>query len=411
MKDDIQILRKLAREYFEYSKESRNTDRMKLHKASNDLHMIRPVVLIDELPWSQMNIDDELTLRCSDPVLSGVEWFLRTTIYKYRHLPADMILKPYVPVRKVIRSTGIGVSVREETLKTEEKNNIVAHQYHDQFQTEDDLHKLREPVITYDREETMRQYQLLGEILGDILPVKIVGMDCLYVTTWDNISTYRGVEKLLMDLVDRPEFSHRLVSRLTDIKVEELRQYEDLDLFENDPAALHCTPVLTDALPSNEYSGGKLTRKDIWGRGAAQIFSSVSKDMHDEFDIAYMQKTIGQCGLAYYGCCEALDKKIDIVEKLKNLRKISITPWADVENAAEIINKRYVLSSKPNPASVAVPMLDTEALEKEIGKILRACKNNGCSCDIVLKDISSCHQRPENIFLWEKTVMNMVKSW
>ncbi|MBN2851513.1 MAG: hypothetical protein JXQ23_02120 [Clostridia bacterium] len=359
----------------------------------------------------QMNIDNELTLLCGDPYLRSIEWYMRTTIYKYRHLPADMIIKPFIPIKKVIHSTGIGVSVSEDVLRTDEKNSIVAHQYHDQFENDDDLMKLHAPEISYDKEETTRQFQQVGDIMGDIIPVKIVGMDCLYVTTWDNISTYRGVSQLLIDLVDRPEFSHQLVEKLTEIKVDELRQYEELDLFENDPSLLHCTPILTNDLPAKEYSGGPLTRKDIWGRGAAQIFSSVSKDMHEEYDIAYMQKTIGECGLSYYGCCEALDKKIDIVEKLKNLRKISITPWADVENAAEIINKRYVLSSKPNPASVAVAYLDKEALRKEIGKILSACKKNNCSVDIVLKDISSCGHRPENIFEWEQTVMQMVNEW
>ena len=32
------------------------------------------------------------------------------------------------------------------------------------------------------------------------------------------------------------------------------------------------------------------------GQGMAQIFGSVSKEMHDEFDISYMIETIGRCG-------------------------------------------------------------------------------------------------------------------
>ncbi len=69
-----------------------------------------------------------------------------------------------------------------------------------------------------------------------------------------------------------------------------------------------------------------------------------------------------------------MDKKIDIVEKIPNLRKVSITPWANVDIAAEAINKKYVLSSKPNPAAVAVPVLSKDNLKKEIGTILAACK-------------------------------------
>jgi hypothetical protein len=198
------------------------------------------------------------------------------------------------------------------------------------------------------------------------------------------------------------------VRKLTDAAKCRLDQMEALGLFDNDTYDLHCTAARTRDLPAAGYKGGPVTRKDIWGRGAAQIFASVSKEMHEEFDINYMKETVGQCGQVYYGCCEPLDRKIDIVEKIPNLRKISITPWADVDHAAEVIGKRYVLAVKPNPAAVAVAKTDPKELRKEIGRILAAVERHGCSCDIVLKDISTCGHRPENLFEWEKIVMEMV---
>ena len=143
----------------------------------------------------------------------------------------------------------------------------------------------------------------------------------------------------------------------------------------------------------------------------AQIFASVSKSMHEEFDIEYMKKVMEPFGLVYYGCCEPLDKKIDIVEKLPHLRKIGVTPWADVDAATEIIGKKYVVANKPNPASVASGVLDEDALRKEIGRTIAACKRNGCSCDIVLKDISSASYRLENLVRWEQIAMEMVNNW
>lgn len=408
MSTDKQILRQLAREYYQLAKEDRNTERRKLHTAVNDLKMIRPVVLIDELPWSEMNINDELTKVCENPLLHGVEWFLRSNIFKYKHFPADMFLRGYIPISKVVRSTGNGMHVQEKTLKTAEKNNIISHEYTDQFALDEDLEKLQIPRITYDNESTLKQYDYIGDILGDIIPLKIVGKDYFHFAPWDEIAMMRGVNNLLIDLIERPDFSHKLVAKLAEINSAEMEQYEALGLFESDPYSLHCTPILTSDLPGKDFDGEKMTRKDIWGRGAAQIFASVSKAMHDEFDIEYMKQTIGQCGLVYYGCCEPLDKKIDVVEKIPNLRKIGVTPWANVDVATEIIGKKYVVSSKPNPASVGVPALDKDGLKKEITGILDAVKRNGCSCDIVLKDISTCSGRPENIFEWEKIVMDMV---
>ncbi|HHU77629.1 MAG TPA: hypothetical protein GXZ29_01910 [Clostridiales bacterium] len=408
---DKKILRKLAYQYFEIANSSRNMENIELHKAVNDLRQIRPVVLIDEIPWHEMNINNELILQCSDPYLRSVEWFFRSNIYKNKYIPADMIVTPFVPVQKVMHSSGNGISIEEEILETDKENPIVSHKFNDVLATEEDLAKLRTPVITYDKEETMRRFNQVGEILGDILPVRLSGVGYFAFGPWDEVSRYRGVTNLLMDLVERPEFMHRIMRKLTDISLSYLDQLEDLDLLDNNAYSLHCTPIHTDDLPGKGFNGEKVTRKDIWGRGVAQIFGSVSKQMHDEFDITYMIEVLGRCGLVYYGCCEPLDRKIDIVSKIPNLRKISITPWADVNVAAEAIGDRYVLSSKPNPSSVAVPVLDKDNLRKEIGTILDACRRNNCSCDIVLKDISTCHNRPENIFEWEQTVMEMVRNY
>ncbi len=409
--EEAGLLKKLAYEYSLIANSPRNTENMKLHKAVNDLKQIRPVVLIEELPWSEMNIDDELTLRCRDPFLQRIEWYLRSNIYKNRHMPADMAVPPYIPVEKIVRSTGIGITVKEEILSTEEANKIVAHKYIDILKTEEDLEKIKLPVFTYEYNATMRNFELIASIAGDIVPVKLTGRNYFSANFWDSISTFRGVETLLIDLYDRPEFMHKIMQKLTDVKISELEQYETLGLFDNDPYVLHCTAARTSDLPEKNYSGGKITRKDIWGRGMAQIFASVSRAMHEEFDIPYMIETIGQCGLSYYGCCEPLDKKIDIIAKIPNLRKISVTPWADVDVAAEAIGRKYVLASKPNPAAVSVPVLDKEVLKAEIGRILAACKRNNCSCDIALKDLSTCHHRPQNLFEWEQTVMEMVRNY
>ena len=81
-----------------------------------------------------------------------------------------------------------------------------------------------------------------------------------------------------------------------------------------------------------------------------------------------------------------------------------------MDNAAEVIGSRYVIANKPNPASVA-GHLDEEALRREIGRTLSACRRNGCSFDIVLKDISSAGGDVNNLIRWEKIVMEMVNEW
>ncbi len=208
-----------------------------------------------------------------------------------------------------------------------------------------------------------------------------------------------------MDLIAEPEFSHQLAQKMSELIRDRNEQFLKLGLYDTDPEHLHNTSTLCSALhpelDNTDY-------KNIWGRGTAQVFSSVSKQMHDEFDITYMKDTIGQCGLVYYGCCEPLDKKIDIVEKIPNLRKISITPWADVNVAAQAIGKKYVVAAKPNPASVALGVLDKAELRKEVMGIVEACYKNDCAFDFALKDISTVGHNPNVVTEWEEIVMDII---
>ena len=135
---DKKILRKLAYQYFEIANSSRNMENIELHKAVNDLRQIRPVVLIDEIPWHEMNINNELTFAVLGSYLRSVEWFFRSNIYKNKYIPADMIVTPFVPVQKVMHSSGNGISIEEEILETDKENPIVSHKFNDVLATEED---------------------------------------------------------------------------------------------------------------------------------------------------------------------------------------------------------------------------------------------------------------------------------
>ncbi|AEF82072.1 hypothetical protein TREAZ_2291 [Leadbettera azotonutricia ZAS-9] len=134
-------------------------------------------------------------------------------------------------------------------------------------------------------------------------------------------------------------------------------------------------PPYANELPAKDYDGGRIRFKDIWFRGMAQLFSSASPEMQDEFDLRYMRKLMTQCGLAYYGCCEPLDKFIPYLKKVPNMRKIGVSPWANVRSSAEQIQGNYVLARKPNPANVARDF-SKEVVEQEIEETVKACLEN-----------------------------------
>ncbi|MDR1733262.1 MAG: hypothetical protein LBR73_00035 [Oscillospiraceae bacterium] len=414
---DIQTIRALAAQYSEAAGSDRNLYNRRLHIASNDLHMERPVVMINELPWDQLNIDGRLTCVCEDERLRGLELDWRKKLLQWELFGGDMVLRPFMAVGKSYGNTGIGLTSHDTALKQQDPTAAIsAHSYEDLLENEEDVEKMHLPLLTYDEEHkarTQERYNFWGEILGDILPVRIVGNAAVFNNNWDDIFRLRSGMPLLMDLLDRPEHSHAVIKRKTECKVAEFEQLEALGLLDDCMygETLHCTPILTEQMPK-PAPGEPYKLCHVWGRGTAQIFGTVSGEMHDEFDIDYMIQSVGRCGMVYYGCCEPLDKKIDIVARIPNLRKIGVTPWADVDNACAQIGGKYVVSNKPNPAAVAVPQLVEEELRKEIGRTLAAAKRNGVKgLDITLKDISTLHGNPQNIIRWHDIVMELVRSW
>lgn len=407
MQKDKLILRELANKYFELANSDKNKQNILLHKKVNDLKKTRPIVLIDEIPWHEMNVNDELTLQCESEFYRSIEYFFRKNIFQWKHMPADMVLRPYYSVPKIINSTGIGV----RKLINEHQQDSQSHTFADQFQNEEDLDKLHNEVISYDHEATMQDYCKVANIFGDVLPVKVSGEATGYglgCKTMDEIVSFRGLDTFFYDFIERPEFMHQLIGKLTNIFIDRIMQYDKLGLFDGDAYYNHCTSALTNDLKPDQ---NHVRARAVWGRGLAQIFGSVSPQMHDEFDIQYMIKAMEPFGLVYYGCCEPLHNKIHILEKIPNLRKISITPWADIDVAADIIRNRYVIAAKPNPSQFALVNWDEEAARRELKRIVNACKRNDCSCDIVMKDITTVCKRPENLFKWQEMAMEMVSDW
>ena len=316
-----------------------------------------------------------------------------------------MLVKPYFPVWKVIHTTGIGVEVREETLDTDSANAVVSHKYENQFHYIEDVEKLRNQVITYDAEASLYQYSKICEAIGDILPVKLVGEATGYGLghkPWDIIASVMNVDNLLYGLVDEQEMMHALAGKLTDIFVDTVRQYEELNLLDADSAYCHSSSAASRDLLKKPIDYQHVKPENVWGRGLAQIFASVSPAMHEEFEIQYAIKALKPFGLVYYGCCEPLDNKIEIVKKIPNLRKISITPWADINRAAEAVGGNYVISAKPNPANLPFAEENPDLIRQEIRGLVEACRKNGTPCEILLKDISTAGYNLKNLIVWNQ---------
>ncbi len=108
--------------------------------------------------------------------------------------------------------------------------------------------------------------------------------------------------------------------------------------------------------------------------------------MYNEFDIHYLSKLSEKFGLVYYGCCERVDDRLDlIIDAIKNLRSVSVSGWSDFAKTAEMIGDKYVYSRKPTPAYISGANPDWELLEADMKKTYAAAKD--CNVEILFRDV------------------------
>lgn len=404
---DFDILRSLAGEYAAFANSERNLAIPDNYRRLNSLNQVRPPVLIFEEPWGEFSDCEELKPLCQDNYNRELEIGLRRDLYRLKHYKSDYAIHPKYRVNIPIIDSGIGISVSEEKIGSNTGSDISGHIYADVLPDEAALSKITLPTLSINDAVLQRRLEVAGRVFDGLLGVEIAGVN-LYFNSWDEIPRYHGVENCLTDLYERPEFTHELIRRFTDIQNRKTDEYERLNVLDTDPYYSHCTPACTYELPIKDRDSEKITARDCWGRAMAQIFAVVSPQMHDEFDIQYTMQLLSRCGLSYYGCCEPLDKKVDILRKIKNLRRISMTPWADPDIGAEAIGGDYVMSAKCNPAFVASSVFDPEPVIAETERILKAAKRNGTPVELILKDISTVGGNPQNLEKWSVTVNSVI---
>ena len=171
------------------------------------------------------------TVRSSVPLrIRGVEWNLRSEIYKWEHLPADMVLNPYIILSRPISNTGFGLSTRR--LAHDSTGNIQSHLFEDQLEEMEDVEKIKTPVIGIDREAEAEIVATAKDIFDGIAPVKLGGI-MLHSGIWDSITFWKGVESCYIDLLDRPELIHAIMDRFTNAFIAQIEQINKLGLYLN----------------------------------------------------------------------------------------------------------------------------------------------------------------------------------
>ncbi len=380
-------------------------------KRLNSLKPGKPMVWINEICWNEFP-ESELQCQIQDRFLREIERDMRRTIYQWEHLPVNMVVENVVYCPLAVDDSGFGIDEDVRIVKTDEANDVVSREFHPVIHDEKDLEKILTPVITHDAEESGRRYQILQDLIGDIIPIRKRGKPGSWFAPWDELIRWWGVAEAMVDLVERPELVHAAMDRLVKAYLVRLDQWEKLHLLElnNNNVRIGSGGVgYCDELPSANFDAANIIAADLWGSATAQIFSDVSPEMHVEFALNYERRWLDRFGLTYYGCCEPLHLKLGILQTVPNLRKISMSPWADIEKSAGIMQDRYVFSRKPSPAVLAEHTWDPRRAKDDLIRVLD--RTRGCIVELIMKDISTVRYEPRRLWEWARIAAEVTQEY
>lgn len=375
---DKQVLRDLGRQIAAAAADPVNDARRDLHRSVDNREHVRPTIHIYQEPWSELNGNHELDLHCEDAFCRGIELDMRMTLYKWRHYPGDMVIDAVSVQPFCISDSGFGIAEDVDVVRTDADNDVVSRHFNIQIKDEADIPKIKVPVVTHDAKKTEEHFQKRCEIFAGILDVRKSGCGGFWFAPWDELVRFTGVQEVLMDMVLRPDYVHKMISHFVDCWIKRLDQYEAQGLL---------------TVPA----------RDMTVTGAAQIFSEVSPDMHRDFALQHEARFYSRFARVYYGCCEPLHAKVDIcAECLPNLYKISMSPWVKFPEAVKNVRDRFIFAWKPNPAFLAYDHWNPDLVRTDIRNSLTMAVDGGCFVEIHLKDISTVRKDPRRLTEWDR---------
>jgi hypothetical protein len=370
----------------------------------NQLQPERPLILVfPEGSWRELL--PESACICQSAAARAMEWSLRARIYAHDFIHDDSVVEGVWIVAKVVQNSGWGLSPQHNP----SSEAYGAWGFHPIINQIDDLDKLAFPQVTVDEQQTAQNLAQAQDLFGDILDVKLVGISHISFHLMSLYCQLRGLDQVMWDMYDQPEMLHRAMSILEAGNRGLIQQYIDLKLLSlNNDNTYHSSGGngYTTELPTEDYQG--IVRPcDMWASAEAQEMAQVSPEMHAEFILPYEKRLLEPFGLTGYGCCEDLTAKLPDVLTIPHIRRISISPFADVERCAEQIGRRAIYSWKPHPAHL-VGEFDADRIRAYIQHTVDTTKTNDCVLEIILKDTHTCESHPERFTLWTDIAQEVV---
>ncbi len=407
MNRDIEIVRALAARYAELAAKPEQKEKMQAWAAHHALKPTRPLILATFGMWNVWcgDVFGDSAMECQDPFYRGYERRFKMLIFQ-EEVGDDSFLEPWVSLRASVKGVwGQLWGLKEEFSHSTEKGGAKGFlpPITDWSQA-----ALTATPHEVDEAETQRNLEKLSAAVGGLLPIDVNRTPVYSGFTADlstNLIRLRGLNEVMLDMYENPEELHRILAFMRDGILANQAAAEKAGHYTR-TSGVNQQPSYTEGLPTPYPNSGPVTRKTLWSYSAAQEYTLVSPEFHEEFMFQYQRPIQEQFGLVHYGCCEDLTRKIGMLRQLKNLRSIAVAPAADVRACAEQIGKDYVASWRPNPTDMVCAGWDEARIRRIVREAADAFK--GGVMHVHLKDVETVLGDPSRLPRWVRIVRDEI---
>lgn len=383
LSNDKKRLRDLANDWIEIAHLPIMEERKQQWKNLHGLKCTRPMILV-ETGYIHDYIKKE-ELRCADPYCRNIERFMLENIIHAKEVGDDIVLEKYFRIGWHMDQPSFGIDVK---MKKSLENGL-AYVFEHSIQNPDDMEKLIPRKFFVDKDKTMQQKQYLEDMFGDVLPIRLGNFDFFdeeggydwvgnffFGLTWQ-LHRFIGLEQMMYWYYDYPDQMHQLMDYMVDDRMEMFKTLErEGCLVQNNDNQIagprfygYCDELV-------EESSGPVKLNQLWAWCESQETSSVSVEMFKDFTLPYLANLAKEFKYIYYGCCEPVHDRLDVIEKeIKNIRAVSVSMWNDFDIVGDMIGQKYVYSRKPSPPPLSGPDVSWESALKDIQITKRSAKN------------------------------------
>jgi len=399
MSNDIQVIRELAHKVADIVHSEQNIMTRRMWACHNALQKVeRPPVMCRPCGgWEELVPCSSLL--CADPVLRDIEYVLRMRLYKHT-IGDDEVFEPWVDINAVHlgpdRSTMWGVNI--DVVHPQTGGAFI---FKPEIQDESDLDKMRIPDWRVDERATNERFEKTSHALDGILDVRIKygRLEGAPLAYWGGY--LRGLEQMMYDCIDRPEWFSRFMKFISDAHIQHLRGLQAAGhLVRNDNARCNSVCLAANDLPRPGFDPRRVQLTDLWCEADSQEFALVSPNQWDEFLLEHQIPIFRMHGLVTYGCCESLVGKLEILrKKVTNLRRVTVSPWSNLEYSADQCRREVVMQIRPMPTDVLVNP-DEDAMRKDIEHKMDLAGDT--IYDFCLQDVETVYGRPDVLKTWTR---------